>query len=84
MTEWGVVGVIVTLVGLGAAIVGPIIKLVKSMMRLTVVLEQTEKSLNKLSADNTESHRRIWEHNGEQDEAINDHEVRIGILEHAK
>ncbi len=82
MTEWGVVIVIVTLFGLIAAIVKPIVNMTRAMTRLTVVMEQTEKSLNKLTTDNTESHRRIWNHNEEQDATINDHEVRIGILEH--
>jgi len=54
------------------------------MTRLTVVLERTEASLSKLETDNTASHCRLWEKNGEQDETINDHEVRIGILEHVK
>ena len=84
MTEWGVVGVIVVLIGLVTAIVAPIVKASKAMARLTVVLERTEVSLSKLEADNTASHRRLWEKNGEQDEAIKDHEVRIVILEHAK
>ena len=82
MTEWGVVIVIVTLFGLIAAIVKPIVNMTRAMTRLTVVMEQTEKSLNKLTTDNTESHRRIWNHNEEQDATINDHEVRIGILDH--
>lgn len=84
ITEWSIVGVLVTLVGLGTAIIAPIIKLVKSMTRLTVVLEQTEQSITKLTTDNTESHRRLWVKNGEQDKTISDHEVRIGILEHTK
>lgn len=84
MTEWSIVGVIIALVGLITAIVTPIVKMTKAMTRLTVVMEHTEQQLATLTSENTASHGRIWKHNEEQDASINNHEMRIGILEHEK
>ena len=37
--------------------------------------------MNTLTANNTESHRRIWAHNDEQDEKLENHEKRITKIE---
>lgn len=88
MTEWGVVGVIVVLVGLFTAICVPLIKAtkesVKSMTELNVTMRNLAEKLTNLESNNTEAHRRIWQHNEEQDARINDHETRITIIEKAK
>ena len=88
MTEWGVVGVIVVLVGLFAAICVPLIKAtkesVKSMTELNVTMRNLAEKLTNLESNNTEAHRRLWQHNEEQDARINDHETRITIIEKAK
>ena len=44
MTEWGVVGVIVALVGFLAATAGPLLKLNGAITRLTVAVEGFQKS----------------------------------------
>lgn len=84
MTEWGVVVVIIALVGLFATVISPIVKLTKAITELTTTMRVMERQVTDLTNANKESHMLLWEHNGEQDEAIKDHEVRIGILEHAK
>lgn len=88
MTEWGVVGVIVVLVGLFTAICVPLIKAtkesVKSMTELNVTMRNLVEKLTNLESNNTEAHRRLWQHNEEQDARINDHETRITIIEKAK
>lgn len=81
MTEWGVVGVIVVLLGLGVSIVKPIVSLTRSITELTVTMRDFKQDLDNLTVNNTESHRRIWRHNEEQDEQIQDHETRIQIIE---
>lgn len=81
MTEWGVVGVIIALVGLGAAIIKPIIALNTSIISLTTKLAQMNENLDEFNARNAKSHERIWKHNDDQDATLDDHEHRITVLE---
>ena len=86
--EWTVVGVIVTLVGLAAAVGGPVLKLNASITRLTTLLQAIEQRLDALEqgakeqrSHAAESHRRIWAHAEEQDATLADHETRLRVLE---
>lgn len=81
MTEWQVFGVIVALVAFVTAIVGPLIKLNTSITRLTENIDRLVKDLAEQKEKSSESHRRIWAKNDEQDETLADHETRITILE---
>lgn len=80
MNEWQVVGVIVALVGLVSAIVAPIIKLNTSITKLTVLLDGLKSNQDSYEKRNREAHKRIWEHNGEQDEMLHKHETDIQLL----
>ena len=89
MNEWGVVGVIVTLVGLAAAIIKPIVQLNTNIVRLTDAVEGLKNAHTKMEADNEEEHKRLHERinlrkkeNEDLDDRVADHERRIGILEH--
>ena len=79
--EWTVVTVLVALVGLGAAIIKPIVSLTRSITTLTVVVERVEKELASQARPSPESHLRIWAKNEEQDGRLDDHEKRIDRLE---
>lgn len=79
--EWTVVGVIVTLVGLGAAIVPPIIKLNTSIVKLTDSNDRLSEKLTSMETSNTSEHRRIWTAVDKNHGHINDHETRISVLE---
>ena len=88
MTEWGVVGVIVVLVGLFSAVwafCAPMIKsskeTVKVMTELNVTMRTLSEKLTNLENNNTESHRRLWQHNEVQDKTLQDHEIRIITIE---
>ncbi len=81
MQEWDVVVVIVTLIGLLGAIVTPIVKLTHAITRLTTTMENMEKNVADLTEKNRASHERIWEHEKEQDLRLNDHEMRIRVIE---
>ncbi|MEG1017013.1 MAG: hypothetical protein RSE36_04300 [Oscillospiraceae bacterium] len=81
MNEWGVVGVIVSLVGLFAVIVPPIVKLINSITKLTVIVEKLGGDITELTENNARSHDRLWRHNENQDKSINDHEKRLVKLE---
>ena len=80
--EWTTVTVIIALVGLGAAVIKPIVSLTQSITRLTVVVERLERELDEQSEHSRESHKRLWDHNEEQDNRLDDHERRIHDMEH--
>ena len=81
MTEWDVVLVIAGLVSLFGVILAPVIKLNSTMTKLNTLMERLNLEMNTLRTDNTDSHRRLCKHNEEQDDQLNDHEVRINNLE---
>lgn len=79
--EWTTVTVIIALVGLGAAVIKPIVSLTQSITKLTVVVERLERELDEQSEHSRESHKRLWDHNEEQDNRLDDHERRIHDIE---
>lgn len=86
--EWTTVTVIIALLGLIVTVTTPLLKLNGNITRLNVILdniksdlEEQKKALSAQKADSRESHRRLWAHNDEQDETLNDHETRIRVLE---
>lgn len=86
--EWTTVTVIIALVGLIVTVTTPLIRLNSNITRLNVVLdsikaelEEQKKALSAQKVDSRESHRRLWAHNDEQDNTLNDHEARIRVLE---
>lgn len=81
MNEWAVFGVIVAIAGFLAVVVPPIVKLTNSITRLTVVVDKLSTDLESQKKQSVESHNKLWLHNSEQDERINDHETRIRLLE---
>jgi len=81
VTEWGVIGVIVALVGLFMTVVKPVVNLTKTITRLTVVVDRLDKGMDAQRNDAHDAHKRLWEHNETQDKRLDDHEQRIGQLE---
>ena len=79
--EWEVFGVIAAIVGFLAVILPPLIRLNGSITRLTVTMERLAKDMDTQRERSRESHKRLWEHNEEQDERLNNHETRITKLE---
>ena len=86
--EWTVVGVLVTLIGLAAAVGGPMLKLNSTITRMNTLLESIDKRLTALEAGSqhqaekaSEAHRRIWAHMDENDGRLADHETRLKLLE---
>lgn len=84
MTEWAVFGVLVAVAGFLAVVVPPIVNLTKSITRLTVVVDKLSSDLEEQKERSIESHSKLWAHNDEQDERINDHETRIRLLEESE
>lgn len=78
---WEIFLGIVALVGFCVTIASPLMKLSKTMTELNVNMQNLNQAMNTLTANNTESHRRIWAHNDEQDEKLENHEKRITKIE---
>lgn len=78
---WEIFLGIVALVGFCVTIATPLTKLSKTMTELNVNMQNLNQAMNTLTANNTESHRRIWAHNEEQDEKLENHEKRITKIE---
>ncbi|TCL47736.1 hypothetical protein [Allofournierella massiliensis] len=81
MDEWGVVGVLVVVAGLFLSVGAPVIRLNSTITKLSTLVEAVQSRQDRQERDNTDSHRRLWKHNDEQDATLNDHETRITILE---
>lgn len=93
--EWTAVTVIIALVGLVAAILSPVIKNIKekaietkentqAMTQLTMSIKNLSQKLMMFENNNTQAHRRIWEHNDKQDKILDELSKKITILEHIK
>lgn len=88
MTEWQVVGVLITLVGAVTALVTPLLKLNTTITKLTSTLDNLKADVKIITdtvrqnkEDGHASHKRLWDHNVEQDKKIQEHDVRIEKLE---
>ncbi len=81
MNEWTVVTVIVTLAGLVAAIVRPLIGLNGTITKLTAAVNVLEKNISGLAAKNSESHAKLWEKVEEHEDTLNCHETRLTVIE---
>lgn len=81
MNEWGVVGVIVTLVGLLAVIIPPIMRLNSSIVKLTDAVSNVTQAFNEFKKENAGTIGDIRHTEEKMQEEINDHEKRISILE---
>ena len=78
---WEIFLGIVALVGFIISVATPLMKLSKTRTELNINMQNLNKAMNVLTTNNTESHRRIWQHNEEQDEKIENHEKRITKIE---
>ena len=81
MTEWQMVGVIVTLIGLGATILTPLLKLNTAITRLSAATDALSKELERQDKKAEERNGRLWEHEHAQDDQLDDHEKRLTVLE---
>ncbi len=80
------IGLIVVALGsilsVGVIVVKPILKVVEVMTELTASVKALTEKFNKFEINNHDDHKRIWCHNEEQDEKIQDHETRLLLIEH--
>lgn len=72
--EWTVVTVCVALAGLFVTVGRPVVELNRSITRLTTMLDVVTQRLDRLEADNRQTHARLWER-------LDAHEKRLQALE---
>lgn len=76
-----IISIIIAGAGLVITIVAALLKLNSTITKLISSVDNLDSSFAKFSTSNTESHRRLWEHNDEQDKKLSDYEYRIHRLE---
>lgn len=81
MTEWGVVGVIVTLIGLMAAVATPMIKLNTTLTRLSTQMENFVNGLEAFKQRYASQIEIFRQEHEDIHHELNDHEKRITVLE---
>lgn len=81
MTDWDIVKDIVVLAGLIMTVTTPLLKLNTSITQLKALLDSVAKQVQENDKSNSGSHKRLWEHNEEQDETLQRHEQRLHDLD---
>lgn len=81
MTDWDIVKDIVVLAGLIMTVTTPLLKLNTSITQLKALLDSVAKQVQENGKSNSASHKRLWEHNEEQDETLQRHEQRLHDLD---
>lgn len=81
MNEWLIFKDIVVIVGLIITVTTPLLKLNTSITELKTLLESVVEKVETIDSNNTNSHRRLWEHNTEQDQVLQNHERRLHDLD---
>lgn len=81
MTDWDIVKDIVVLAGLIMTVTTPLLKLNTSITQLKALLDSVAKQVQENDKSNSASHKRMWEHNEEQDETLQRHEQRLHDLD---
>lgn len=81
MTDWDIVKDIVVLIGLIVTVTTPLLKLNTSITQLKALLDSVVKQVQDNDRSNSASHKRLWEHNEEQDETLQRHEQRLHELD---
>lgn len=81
MNEWGVVGVIITLISGFGLVVKPVIGLTQAITTLTNKIEHIDGKVLEYSQRNAAKHKELWDYQEKQNETIEDHEKRITKIE---
>jgi hypothetical protein len=81
MNEWTVVGVLVVLLGLIAAIVKPLLNWNTNLVENTSAIRTLTETIKTNEAKNDTEHDKIWDELSVHGGAINEHETRLQLVE---
>ena len=79
---WEIFLGIVALLTFVISITGPMLKLNTSITKLNASVDVLKEAIDRIDADNEESHKRIWKHSDEQDVILAEHTRKISNIEH--
>ena len=72
---------VVVLLGLIVTVAKPLVSLNSTIISLTDAVKVLEKNLDAIAGKNSEQHARLWAHEAEQDEKLQEHEFRLRNIE---
>lgn len=81
MNEWGVVGVIVTLVGLIAAVAKPLYSQAANSATMVSEIKALNENFKEFKSTAKEEHDELWGKTEEHEKMLADHEIRIKLVE---
>lgn len=81
MNEWGVVGVLIALVGFVFTLVKPILTLNTTITQLTEIVKRLQSDVEELTTRNSSAHARIFDRLEKDEKDLANHEMRITVLE---
>lgn len=81
MTEWAVLGVIITVLGLIATVMAPVVYVTRTLAKTTTILDRLQGDQEEDRKANLKAHEKLWARSDEQGKALQDHEVRLQLLE---
>lgn len=79
---WEIFLGIAALLSFVIAVTGPMLKLNTSITKLNASVDVLKNAIDRIEEDNEKSHKRIWEHNDEQDKILAEHTRKISNIEH--
>lgn len=78
---WDIAAGIIILAGFIITVVKTIIPLTNAVTSLTEKIVSVVEKVDKIDQKKKEEHKRIWNHNNEQDEMLKNHEQRLHDLD---
>ncbi|MDD3394167.1 MAG: hypothetical protein PHG19_05955 [Anaerotignum sp.] len=78
---WEIVLGIIALFSFGVAVVKPIVSLTNAITLLNANCEALAREFSEFDQDNHDSHKRLWEHNTDQDKLLQEHGQRLHDLD---
>ena len=81
MNEWTIVTVLIALVGLFITVGKPIITLNSNITKLTVTVDNLQKSVDRLEEKQRNDNTKVWDRLTSDDKRLDNHENRITKLE---
>lgn len=79
--NWEIFLGIVAIVSFVISVTTPLMKLNTSITKLNNSVDTLKTAIDKIESENEKGHKRIWDHNDEQDVIIGQHEQRITKIE---
>jgi hypothetical protein len=80
--SWEIFLGIAALLSFVIAVTGPMLKLNTSITKLNASVDVLKDAIDKIEEDNEKSHKRLWDHNTEQDKLIAENAKKIRDIEH--